>query len=144
MRRWFTTLAVFVSVIALSGAVFALASTTTQADKAVAKQETASQKKADTEPTYTGTIEKYDASGKVLTIKHKNSDITFDLAADCAVDEGATKLAASDLSGLVGQAAKVYYTAAPGGKMSAHKIVIEKSKASKTTATKSETKPPKK
>ena len=144
MRRLFTTLAVFASAVALSGAVYAFTATHTQAASTAAKQQTATQKKASSEPTYTGTIEKYDVDGKVLTIKHKNGDLSFDMASDCAIAEGATKLTASDLSGMVGRPAKIYYTKASGGKMAAHKIVIEQAKPPKTMATKNETAPAKK
>ncbi len=140
MRRLITTLAVFGAVVALTGALSAQTATT--AKKATGTQATA--QKTASEPTYTGTIEKYDSNEKVLTLKHKSSDLQFEMASDCTISEGATKLTASDLSGLVGQFAKIYYTGAPGSKMEAHKIVVEKAKAEKTMAKKDETKPAKK
>ncbi len=135
MRRLFTTLAAFAAVVALSGVMSAQTATT--AKKATGSQ-TTSQKKA--EASYTGTIEKYDANDKVLTLKRKTSDLQFEMASDCTITEGTTKLMASDLSGLAGQPAKIYYSGAPGGKMEAHKIVIEKSKAEKTMAKKDSSK----
>lgn len=126
MRRFCTTIAA-AALLALPGAVVGLAATP-QAEKASTKAE----KAVTSEPSSTGTLEKFDATSNTLTVKTKKGESVFVLGPDCSIAEGAKTLPVSDLSSMVGHPVKVYYTGAAGGTMSAHKIVIEQEKSAKT------------
>jgi hypothetical protein len=125
MRRVITGIAAMASVLALSSALGAHSVQTSKAsehkvEKAAGTTGAASAVK---ETSHTGAIVKYDSATKSLSLKGKRSEFTFTLADDAAITEGTKKLTASDLTGLAGQNAKVYYTMA-GDKMTAHKIQI--------------------
>ena len=131
MRGFYAAIAT-AAVLALPASLPALASTP-QSGKPASKSEARAEKSTTSEPSVVGTVEKFDAASKTLTIKTKKGESTFGLGSDCTVAEGAKTLAADDLSGFVGQSVKIYYSGGPGSKMSAHRILIEKAKPEKTS-----------
>ncbi|MBE3123436.1 MAG: hypothetical protein IMZ65_01380, partial [Planctomycetes bacterium] len=118
MRRFFTIVATAVGVLALTGTLFAQAA---QAQK----KETAKAPKA---MVAMGTIAKYDAATKTLTVTTKKGPENFVIGAETTISEDAKKLAVDDLATLTGQNAKVEYTEA-GGVMTATKVTITAAKA---------------
>ena len=145
MRGFYAAIAA-AAVLALPVSLPALTSTP-QSEKTASKSEARAEKNATSQPSVMGTVERFDAASKMLTIKTKKGESTFGLGSDCTVAEGAKMLTADDLSGFVGQPVKIYYSGGPGSKMSAHRILIEKAKpekTSKSTATSTAGQPPKK
>jgi hypothetical protein len=134
MRGFYTAIAT-AAVLALPVSLPALTSTP-QAEKAATKSEARAEKSAASEPSVMGTVEKFDAASKALTIKTKKGESTFSLGSDCTVAEGANTLAADDLSGFVGHPVKIYYSGGLARRCPPW-ILIEKAKpekASKMTA----------
>ena len=149
MRRFYSTLAV-AALFVLSGAVMAHAATSHAAQAAKAGTSTQAQAKAATiEPSMMGTIEKWDETSKMLTIKTaKGTESEFTLGANCTIAEGTKSLTPNDLSTMVGQRVRVYHTRASSGTtmMTADRIVIEQPRTAKTSkmATSTSTSRPKK
>jgi hypothetical protein len=140
MRRTFTVLAAALAVVAFNSVTFA--QTAAQAEKTAkpavekvaktentAKTEAKEVKKA-AAPTATGTIEKYDAATKTLTIKAKKGAEHFTLNANTKIVAG-TK-AGKEAELVAGKNVKVAYTEA-AGQMTATKVTLVAEKtASKT------------
>jgi hypothetical protein len=137
MRRMFTVLAAAFAVVAFSSVTFAQAAA--QAEKATkpavekaAKTETA--KKAEAKeavkkpatPTATGTIEKFDAATKTLTLKTKKGPENFTLNAETKIMAGSKAGKEGEL--VAGKNVKVAYTEA-AGQMTATKVTLVAEKA---------------
>ena len=84
---------------------------------------------------FTGTIEKYDAAGKTLTVKHDGKETTFVLGDQAQVMKGTQKADASSLSASTGQTVKVEYVM-NGGNRVADKIEVAAVHAAHTAAPK--------
>jgi hypothetical protein len=126
MRRFYTTIAA-AALLALPGMVLAA----TPQEKTAGKAQPQAEKAVTNEPSSMGSIEKFDAASKMLTLKTSKGESSFVLGSDCTIAEGAKTLPESDLASMVGHPVKVYYTGAPGGTKSAHKIVVEHEKSAK-------------
>jgi hypothetical protein len=142
MRRMFTVLAAVFAVVAFSSVTFAQAAA--QAEKTAkpavektakteqaAKTETKETAKKATTPSATGTIEKFDAATKTLTVKTKKGAENFTLNADTKIVAGSKAGKEDEL--VAGKNVKVAYKEA-AGQMTATKVtlVAEKTAAKKT------------
>ncbi len=140
MRRMFTVLAAAFAVVAFSSMTFAQAPAATEkaakpaVEKATktteqaAKSEAKEAKKPAT-PTATGTIEKFDAATKTLTVKTTKGSESFTLNAETKIVAGSKAGKEDEL--VAGKKVKVAYTEA-AGQMTATKVTIPAEKAAKT------------
>ena len=116
MRFMFRSAAVAASVLALSGAAFAGQAT---APKPAAKAAVAKPAKA-AKPTAisaTGTVSKFDAASKTLTVTTAKGDVMFVVDSSATVTADGKKVMASDLPSHVGHKVTVRYTESGGQKM---------------------------
>ena len=116
MRFMFRSAAVAASVLALSGAAFAGQAT---APKPAAKAAVAKPVKA-AKPTLisaTGTVSKFDAASKTLTVTTAKGDVMFVVDSSATVTADGKKVMASDLPSHVGHKVTVRYTESGGQKM---------------------------
>jgi hypothetical protein len=144
MRRMFTALVASFAVVAFSSMTFAQApapaKTAKPAVEKVAKtaDQTAKHAKGEAKEaakkatTATGTIEKYDAATKTLTVKTKKGDENFMLNADTKIAAG-TKTA-TDTELVAGKHVKVAYSD-NAGQMTATKVTLAGEKAPKASKT---------
>jgi len=63
-----------------------------------------------------GTLEKFDASGKMLTLKTSTGSETLTLSSDAKIHQGSQSLSAADLSAHTGSRVRVHYTESNGQK----------------------------
>ena len=144
MRRMFTVLAAAFAVAAFSSMTYAQApaaaaekaakpavekaSKTTTETAQAAKTEAKEPTKKATAPTATGTVEKYDAATKTLTVKTKKGAENFTLNAETKIVAGSKAGMESEL--VAGKHVKVAYTEA-AGQMTATKVTLPAEKAAK-------------
>jgi hypothetical protein len=149
----FTVLAAAFAVVAFSSVTFAQAPAAEKATKPAvekaakpaaetakkteqtAKTEAKETTKKATAPTATGTIEKYDAATKTLTVKTKKGAENFTLNADTKIMAGSKAGKEDEL--VAGKNVKVAYTEAAGA-MTATKVTLPTEKAAPKTTTKKE------
>jgi len=84
---------------------------------------------------FSGTIQKYDAGSKDLTVKHDGKDTTFHVGDTAQVMKGKEKADASSLAASTGAAVKIDYVMS-GTTRVAEKIDVTAAHAAHTTPTK--------
>lgn len=115
MRRGVLTLALAFAL--------ALAATAIAAQTAASKPTTAATPGAGRGKAAIGTLEKYDAATRTLTISTSKGEERFSLAPSVAIHQGTKTLTASDLAARAGHNVKVRYTE-KGGQRIAQSITI--------------------
>jgi uncharacterized protein YjdB len=127
MRRVLRTFGAGVAVLALAAGVMAAQTTSKTATAKSAAKSTAT--RSARAMSATGTITRYDASTKTLTLTTAKGDQRFTLDSAARVNQGSKKITADDLNTLTGQHAKVRYSEA-GGTMTAHSVMVSGAMAS--------------
>jgi CO dehydrogenase/acetyl-CoA synthase alpha subunit len=129
MFRSFRTLA--------TALVAALALTTTMsaapAQSTTSKSSTKSASHASHAQSLVGTLQKFDESGKTLTVQTSKGSETLPLAPNAKINAGSKTLSASDLATHTGAKVKVRYTESNGQKM-AESVTLADSSSSKSMA----------
>jgi hypothetical protein len=122
MRRFYTVMTAAFVVVAFSSLVSAQAANTAKStDKKTEKTVTKTEKVEKVEAlTATGKVEKVDDSGKKFTIKTKEGDKEFTLAAEAKITAGAKTEKAEEMKG---KNVKVTYTVVDG-KNVASKVAV--------------------